>query len=165
MHSWNRSSLFTQSLIRVNKTQLIDMFMKQSSATLWPELLANAASFKLFFKTRFRVAQNNAFFKFTLELSVGWVWVTATIPKMYWSETLNECKVCKCAVTASSAVSEASLLGGRGDYTTDESWHRVLDEALLIKSMYCMFAECHHGGCVTFFLQSTIGVCVGFVVV
>lgn len=56
-------------------------------------------------------------------------------------------------MTASSAVSEAYLLGGRGgggDYATDESWRRVLDEAILIKSMYCMFAECRHGGRVTF---------------
>lgn len=73
--------------------------------------------------------------------------VVQQFPKCIEMKTLNERKVCKCSVTAYTAaavwVKPTSFGGGGlcvcvcwgGYYTTDESWHRVLDEALLIKSM------------------------------
>lgn len=43
--------------------------------------------------------------------------------------------MCCDSLQCCGCVSEAYLLGG-GDYTIDECWHKVLDGALLIKSMH-----------------------------
>lgn len=80
-------------------------------------------------------------------MSVWWVLDAATIPKRQRSWTLNECKVCKCAVTAYRAVCcslvvwvKTSSFGQKN--RADMCWHRVLDGRLLVRG--CMFLESHH---------------------
>lgn len=161
----SHSALFTQSknfpctgvisLDRwINKIDLLSRSSRQPHHDL--DYWQTPSSFKLFFKSRFGVVQSNTFFKFTRKCQFDGFWGIATIPKMYWSETLNERKVCKCAVTASSAVcvwvKPRPPLGGEN--RTDKCWHRVLDGVWLVKA--CMFAEWSHGGC-DLLLQSTIG--------
>lgn len=145
-------------VISLDKQNLADWFafrMQVAAKTMNLNCWKTSWSFRLFFKTRFGVLQSNIFFRFTLEVSFWWVWGSTTIPKMYWSQTLNECKVCKCAVTAYSAVSlslaewvKPTSFGEEN--RIDKCWHRVLDGVLLVKTR--MFAECH-GGCVTFFFK------------
>lgn len=138
----------------INKTQLIDLL----SATQWLVRLQNPSN--CFLKLGSSLLWSDTFFKFTLEVSNWWVLGIATIPKMNWSRTSNECKVCECALTAWGAVclsagvwAKPSSFGGENRTVLPQGVGRGDSFTIL---HVCRYVSGCHGGhdgdCVTFLL-------------
>lgn len=152
----------------MNKQKPADWFafMKQLSATLWPELPAKtlqvsncfsklgAGLFKVMhFSSSLWMCQFDGFE--VLHQFPQWIkaklWMSAKCVNVLWQLTvLSACLwVCEWSPAPLGAENRA-----------DKCWHRVLDEVLLIKA--CMFAERHHRVTVTFFHNPLLD-CIGFV--
>lgn len=117
----------------MKKQNAADWFARQaavSNTVTWTISSASNCFFFFFFHNR---VQSNAFFRFTLELSVWWV----QKKKKLCNNSQNVLKSnfeweCKCSATACSAVAvwvNTCPLRGRGDYTTD----RVLRFSLFLR--------------------------------